>query len=220
MSAARPSAGLLATAFFFAPAVALAAEKPVSGMEDAPVVSVDFGGAVMQPNYTSTQFTTLDTFYGQHTYYHSMGPQLGVVRPIGMLMNMTLHVFPFAFRGIGFVATGEIGGFTSGLVGANTPFGALDTSNNFYASGLVGPEAQMRVSSIFFRAGLLGGGRYASIGDYSASEWRLALRGQIDYAFGDPKRNEAAFTVGVFGGTDFVPSFGWTAGLSLALAFL
>jgi hypothetical protein len=220
MSAARPAAGLLATACLLAPAMALAAEKPVSGMEDAPVVAIDFGGGVMQPSYASTQFTTLDTFYGQHTYYHSMGPQLGLTRPIAAFMNMTLHVYPFAFRGIGFVATGEIGGFTSGVGAGYSPFGAIDTSNNFYASGLVGPEAQMRVSSVFFRAGVLGGGRYASIGDYSASEWRLALRGQIDYAPGDPKRHDAAFTFGLFGGTDLVPSFGWSAGVSLALGFM
>jgi hypothetical protein len=220
MSAAQPAAGLLATAFLLAPAVALASEKPVSGMEDAPVVSVDFGGGMMQPSYTSTQFTTLDTFYGQHTYYHSMGPQLGLARPVGFLMNMTMHVYPFAFRGVGFVATGELGGFTSALVAGTTPFGAVDTTNNFYASGLVGPEAQMRVSSLFFRAGLLGGGRYTSIGDYNATEWRVTLRGQLDYAFGDPKRNDAAFTFGLFAGTDFVPSFGWQAGLSLTLAFL
>lgn len=190
-------------------------------MADAPVVAVDFGAGIMQPTYAATTFTTLDTFGGQRTYYHSTGASLGLVQPVGFLMNMTAHLYPFPFRGIGFVATGEVGSFTSNLGGGSSPFGPVDSSSNTYASGLVGPEAQMRVGSLFVRAGALGGGRYASIGDYSAAEWRIALRGQMDYAFtGEPRRGEASLTIGVFGGADLLPAFGWSTGVSIALAFL
>lgn len=221
MSGARLAGGLLAAVIAFASTTAHATERDAADMvRDDSFASLDFGGGIFQPNLAQSNFTVLDTWNGQHTYYHATGASLGVARPFGWMMNATAHLYPFSFRGIGFVTTAEFGGFTSNMTTGNSAFGPVDTTNNSYWSVLVGPEAQFRLASFFVRAGVLGGGRYAQVGDFSVMEWRIAARGQLDWVAGNEKRGSTALTVGLFGGADIVPSLGWSSGLSLSVAFL
>ncbi len=196
-------------------------EKPLSTFADAPVVSIDCGGGMMQPDLSNTTFTVLDTWNGQHTYYHSSGTSLGLARPVGFVFTTTMHLFPFAFRGIGFVGTFEIGGFTGNLLPGSSPFGYVDSSSNMFTSTLVGPEGQARIGSLLFRAAALAGDRYITVGDYSTNEWRVTLRGQLDYLLSPAHHGDSgAATLGLYGATDILPAFGWTAGTHLSFAFM
>ncbi len=186
---------------------------------DNAVVSLDAGGGVFQPNLAGSTFTTLDTWNGQHTYYHATGAALGFAHPMGWIINATIHAYPFSFRGIGLVSTAEFGGFTGNTTSGSSAFGPVDASNNSYWSILVGPEAQL-AGSFFARAGILGGGRYSQIDDFTSFEWRVAARGQVDWILGDVRRKDSTVTFGVFGGADLFPALGWSAGASIAVAFL
>ncbi len=221
MSAARLAGGLIAAVVALASTSARAMEHDTADVvHDDAFVSLDFGGGMIQPNLAQSTFTVLDTWNGQHTYYHATGASLGVARPFGWMLNATAHLYPFSFRGLGLVTTAEFGGFTSNMTSGNSAFGAIDTTNNSYWSVLAGPEAQFRLASFFARAGVLGGGRYSQVGDFTAIEWRIAVRGQLDWIIGNEKRGSTALTIGVFGGADLVPSFGWSSGLSMSVAFL
>jgi len=189
-------------------------------VQDTSYAQFDMGGGFIQPNFSNTTFTTLDTWNGQHTYYHASGSQLGAPNPMGWIINVTAHLNPFSFRGIGLVTTAEFGGITGNTTQATSPFGAIDATNNSYWSVLAGPEAQLRLGSFFARAGVLGGGRYTQIDDYTAFEWRVALRGQFDWVIGDVRRKDTTLTLGLFGGADVVPALGWSGGLSLSIALL
>jgi hypothetical protein len=196
-------------------------EKPLHTFADAPIVSIECGGGMMQPDLSNTTFSVLDTWNGQHTYYHSNGASLGLAKPLGFIFTTTMHVFPFAFRGIGFVGTFEIGGFTGNLTQGNSPFGFVDSTSNMFTSTLVGPEGQARIGSLIFRASALAGDRYITVGDYSTNEWRVTLRGQIDYLLSTAHHGDSgAATIGVFGAGDVLPAFGWTAGTHLSFAFM
>jgi hypothetical protein len=214
--------GALAFAFVIidAPCARAAEHASPDIVRDDATASLDMGAGVMQPNLGQSLFTSLDTWNGQHTYYHATGSALGFAHPMGWIINVTAHAYPFSFRGFGFVATAEFGTFTGNTTSGASSFGPVDATNNSYWSVIGGPEAQFRVGSFFARAGLLGGGRYTQIDDFTAFEWRVALRGQVDWIIGDERRGGTAFTVGLFGGADVFPALGWSSGMSLSVAFM
>ncbi len=225
MSGAWLGWGLVAAAML--PSTARAAETSNNNssrpdmIADTPVWSLDMGAGMMQPGYTNTTFGSLDTWNGQHTLYQANGASLGVAHPIGWSFWGALHVFPLPVRVVGLVTTMELGGFGANMTTGQTSFGAIDPSTNFYLSFLGGPEAQLRVSSFLFRAAALGGTRYTTVANFSALEWRVALRGQIDYSLvGDVRRGDTALTLGVFGAGDVIPAPGWSTGFTLSLSFL
>jgi len=177
------------------------------------------GSAVVQPTLATTLFSTLDTWNAQNTVYRYTGGALGAPRPIGFVYTMAMHVYPTSFRAIGLVATSEIGGFTDNMSAATTTFGPVDQSTTFYTSLMIGPEAQLRFGDLLWRGGVLGGFRYAEIGDFSAWEPRVAGRAQVDWVVGgERERGAVAFTMGLFGTVDVYPALGWSAGASMTVA--
>jgi hypothetical protein len=197
------------------------AEHAAANVDDVPTVSFDMGGSLFQPNLGGTMFSTLDTWSGKYNTYHATGAALGIAHPMGAAMNVNLHFFPFHFRSIGFITTFDLGTFTGNMTPATTPFGLVDSTNTTYWSWVAGPEGQIRFGDILFRAAVLGGGRYTSIGDYSATEWRVAARAEVDWITGGSRRKDGgAFTLGVFGAGDLVPTLGWNVGAMLSFSFL
>jgi hypothetical protein len=217
MTARRVAAGLAAA--LLVPSSARA-EAPAKSLEEVPVVSADFGGSIVQPSLANTMFSSVDAWNGQHTLYQSPGSTLGLGHPIGATFDMTLHVFPFPFRSIGFMSTFQIGTFTGNTTTGTSAFGPVDTTNATYWSWVGGPEGQLRVKDFVMRAGVMGGGRYTNVGDFSAIEWHVMTRGEVDWVVGGERHNEGAFTLGVYGSADIVPSLGWGLGAAMSFAFL
>ncbi len=224
MSGAWLGWGLVAAAMLATATSAHAAESKTSSRADitadTPTWSIDMGAGMMQPSYTNSTFGSLDTWNGQHTLYQANGAALGVAHPLGWNFWGAVHVFPFPVRVVGLLTTMELGGFGANMTTGQTAFGAIDPSTNFYLSVMAGPEAQLRLGSFLFRGSLLGGSRYTTVADFSALEWRVALRGQIDYVVGDERRRETALTLGLFGAGDVFPAPGWSTGLTLSLSVL
>ncbi len=206
------SCGVALAVSFGAPALAAAQDAHRSTNEAAPFLSLDAGIGLAQSSLENTQFAVFD---GQHTTYHVTGATLGLRHPFGLLYNATAHIFPFTFRGVGFVTSFEGVSLNADQSASATPFGNASTNSNgpSIMGFLAGPEGQVRFGSILFRASGLGGMRATSVGDFTAYEWRLAVRSQADYLFGP-----SGFTLGVFGGADVYPALGWSVGTSISFA--